>query len=312
MKRLFFRLLMILLPFLVVFLVIEFKASRLPNSYAQKKKGLEDQAREVNVLVLGSSHAFDDINPDYFSCKGYNLANVSQSFYYDSRLCMEYIDRLPRLKSVIITVSYFSLFYEMNDLPEGWREYFYYRYFGIRHPLLDGTDPRIFSYTALYTRDFISSMLASKVDSKNEFGDIQPNGWKKVNAPTESFAVSDSTGRKLALFHHSLIRMQNLDPNLRYLREMLSELRKRNIRVCFVMTPAWPTYSDYLQPFIQRANRSVIHELSGEYGAVFLDYLNDVRFRKSDFADNDHLNANGAEKFSRILDRDFVSNSCLH
>jgi hypothetical protein len=311
MKRLFFRLLMILLPFLVVFLVIEFKASRLPNSYAQKKRGLEGHAREVNVLVLGSSHAFDDINPDYFSCRGYNMANVSQSFCYDTRLCLEYLDRLPSLKSVIITVSYFSLFYEMNDLPEGWREFFYYRYFGIRHPSLDLTDPRIFSYTALYTRDFITAMLVSKVDSINEFGDIQPSGWKKVTAPADSFAISDSTGQKLAMFHHSLIRMQNLNPNLHYLREMLSELRKRNIRVCFVMTPVYPAYSDHLHPFIIRANRSVIQELSREYGAVFLDYLNDVRFRKSDFADNDHLNDAGAKKFSQILDRDFVAESCL-
>jgi hypothetical protein len=311
MKRFFIRLMMILLPFLVVFLIIEYKASRLPNSYAQKKHSLLEQAPNIRVLVLGSSHAFDDINPDFFSCKGYNLANVSQSLFYDTRLCLKYLDRLPDLRSVIITVSYFSLYYEMHDLPEEWRDYFYYRYFGVRFPSLAFTDPKIFSYTALYTRDFISAMVFSKLNNKDEFGDIQPNGWKRIPAPAGSLAVSDSTGRDLAKFHHSLIRMKNLNSNLRYLKELLTELRKRNIRVCFVTTPAYKTYSSHLDPFILRANQNIIRRLGGEFNAEYFNYFSDPRFLKSDFSDNDHLNTEGAEKFSRILDRDFISESCL-
>jgi hypothetical protein len=310
MKRFFTRLLIILLPFLVIFLVIEYKASRLPNSYAQKKQFLTQQEQEVNVLVLGSSHAFDDIDPDFFSCKGYNLSNQSQSFFYDTRLCLKYLDRMPHLKCVIITVSYFSLFYELKDIPEGWRDYFYYRYFGIRFPALDLSDPKIFSYTALYTRDFVSAMMFSKLNNKDEFGDIQSNGWKKVPAPADSLMISDSTGHEHALFHHSLIRMKNLSPNVRYLRELLTELHKRNIRVCFATTPAYKTYSRYLDPFILRANQTVIGGLCREFNAVYLNYSDDPRFFKDDFSDNDHLNITGAEKFSRILDQDFISKIC--
>jgi hypothetical protein len=310
MRRFFIRFMIILLPFLVVFLVIEYKASRLPNSYAQKKHSLREQAQAINVLVLGSSHAFDDINPDFFSCKGYNLSNVSQSHFYDTRLCLNYLDRLPHLKGVIVTVSYFSLFYELNDLPEGWRDYFYYRYFGIRYPSLDLSDPKIFSYTALYTRDFISAMVFSKLNNKDEFGDIQPNGWKKVPAPSDSNAISDSTGHEHALFHNSLVRMKNLKANVRYLRELLTELHKRNIRVCFVTPPVYQTYSRYLNPFILQANQNIIRELCREFNAEYFNYFNDPLFLKSDFSDNDHLNIAGAEKFSRILDRDFVSKCC--
>lgn len=310
MRRFFTRFMIILLPFLVVFLLIEYKTSRLPNSYAQKKHSLREQAQKVNVLVLGSSHAFDDINPDFFSCQGYNLSNVSQSLFYDTRLCLNYLDRLPHLRGVIITVSYFSLFYELNDLPEGWRDYFYYRYFGIRYPSLDLSDPKMFSYTALYTRDFISAMVFSKLNNKDEFGDIQPNGWKKVPAPADSVAISDSTGHENALFHNSLVRMKNLKANVRYLRELLTELHKRNIRVCFVTTPVYQTYSRYLSPFILQANQNIIRGLCREFNAGHFNYFNDPRFLKSDFSDNDHLNIAGAEKFSRILDRDFVSKTC--
>ena len=310
MRRFFTRFIILLFPFLVIFLMIEYKASKLPNSYAQKKQSLREQAQAVNVLVLGSSHAFDDIDPNLFTCKGYNLSNQSQSLFYDTRLCMKYLGQLPHLRCVIITISYFSLFYELKDIPEGWRGYFYYRYFGLRYPSLDFTDPKIFSYTALYTRDFISAMMFSKLNNRDEFGDIQSNGWKKVPAPADSTAISDSTGREHALFHNSLIRMKNLMANVGYLRELLAELHKRNIPVCFVTTPVYQTYSKYLSPFIIQANRTIIGGLCREFSAGYFDYLNDPRFLKSDFSDNDHLNIAGAEKFSRILDRDFVAKIC--
>jgi hypothetical protein len=312
MRKFFIRLLIILIPFLVIFLVMEYKAGRMPNSYVQKKAALEKQAHEVNILVLGSSHAFDDINPGFFSCRGYNLSNQSQSLFYDTRLCMKYLDRTDHLKGVIITISYFSLYYELKDIPEGWRDYFYYRYFGIRFPGLDLSDPKAFSYTALYTRDFISGMMLSKLNNIDEFGDIRSNGWKKVPAPSDSLLISDSTGHEHALFHKSLIRMKNLQPNAGYLRELLTELQKRNIRVCFVTTPVYHTYSKYLDPFILRANQNIINGLCREYNAEYHDYLKDPRFLKNDFSDNDHLNDSGAEKFSRILDQDIISKICVH
>ncbi|MCX6245118.1 MAG: hypothetical protein NTU98_10485 [Bacteroidetes bacterium] len=306
MKKFCIRLLIILLPFLVVFSIIEYRAGRLPTSYAQKKKFLELQEDSVKVLVFGSSHAFDDINPEFFSCKGYNFSNVSQSLFYDTRLCLKYLDRLPHLRAVILDVSYFSLFYELNELPESWRDYFYYRYFGIRYPSLDLSDPKAFTYTALYTRDFINAVMFSKVNEKEEFGDIQSNGWKKVPAPVDSLAISDSTGHKNALFHRTLVRMEYLQKNLRYLRELLTELKKRNIRICFVTTPLYKTYSAYLDPAVLQMNRTILTGLCGEYDAVYLNYMNDLRFLKSDFSDNDHLNIAGAEKFSKILDEDFI------
>jgi hypothetical protein len=310
MKKFCLRLLIVLLPFLAVFCIIEYRASRLPTSYLQKKKQLELREDSIKVLVFGSSHGLDDINPQFFSCKGFNLSNVSQSFFYDTRLCLKYLDRLPHLRGVIFTVSYFSFYYELNEIPEGWRDYFYYRYFGIRHPALDLTDPKAYSYAALYTRDFINAMVFSRLNEKEEFGDIRPNGWKCVSAPADSFAVSDSTGRRNALFHTSLIRMDNLEKNLRYLRELIAELRKRDIRVCFVTSPVYKTYSAYLDPSILQMNRTVLRGLCSETGATELDYMDDVRFVKTDFSDNDHLNSTGAEKFSKILDADFVRKAC--
>jgi len=45
---------------------IEIKARQLPNTYALKKRNIEKQLDSIHILALGSSHAFDDIDPEWF------------------------------------------------------------------------------------------------------------------------------------------------------------------------------------------------------------------------------------------------------
>ena len=78
------RLAMILMPFLLLFSWIEYKARHLPNSYAVKKEELAPLQDSLEILVLGSSHALKGIMPSAFSCTGFNLSNSSQTLVHDS------------------------------------------------------------------------------------------------------------------------------------------------------------------------------------------------------------------------------------
>ena len=49
-----------------------------------------------------------------------------------------------------------------------------------------------------------------------------------------------------------------------------------------------------------------IQELCNEYGTKYYNYLNDPRFNPEDFVDHDHLNKNGAGKFSGVLEREVI------
>jgi hypothetical protein len=117
------KLLIFLIPIFIILGFFELGLRGIPNSYNTKRAYYENQLDTIEILVLGSSQALEGINPEFFERKGFNLSNVSQSFYYDSQLTLKYIDQMKRLKCVIITVSYFSLWYQIYDIKESWRDY---------------------------------------------------------------------------------------------------------------------------------------------------------------------------------------------
>ena len=69
----------LLAPFLIFFTWAEFRLSSMPNSYSQKLSLLEKTATNIEVLVLGSSHALYGINPSLFRYAGINMAQHAQN-----------------------------------------------------------------------------------------------------------------------------------------------------------------------------------------------------------------------------------------
>ena len=57
--------------------------------YKEKAEGLKKHANEIEILILGNSHATYGVNPKYFSAFAYNLANVGQSIYFDNELTLQ-------------------------------------------------------------------------------------------------------------------------------------------------------------------------------------------------------------------------------
>ena len=217
---------------------------------------------------------------------------------------------MPRLKAVIFAISYFTFGFEMSDLTESWRDYFYYHYYGIRYPTLDRSDIKYYSYAALYTKQFLKDMILNKVDYGYTFGDIKENGWQKIDAIGDSTQINDKEGEERVRFHTSIIHNEHIAENIGYLEPVLKKLNDRNIRVIFVIPPVYKTYSKYADTAIMAENRRIINGLCKRYHAEFFDYFTDPRFTREEFLNNDHMNWRGAKKFSEILDSDFVAKVC--
>jgi hypothetical protein len=97
-KRFFLKILALGIPFALFLGAYEFRASQVhPNSFSVKKALLERQAQDVEVLVLGSSHAYFDVLPELLGRPAFNLADVSQSLFYDRALLKKYLGRMPSL-----------------------------------------------------------------------------------------------------------------------------------------------------------------------------------------------------------------------
>lgn len=108
MKNFLLKISLYLLPIVLWAIGLEVYVESIPNSYTYKRQYMELHASEIQTLILGSSYAYDGIDPNVLDA-AFNLANSSQCFEDDYRLLQRYIVHLDSLQRVILPISYSSL-----------------------------------------------------------------------------------------------------------------------------------------------------------------------------------------------------------
>jgi hypothetical protein len=105
---------------LLFFGALEWVAESIPNSYTYKRTYMEQQGAQIQTLILGSSNAYDGLNPSVMP-NAFNLANSSQTLEDDYRLLAKYIDSMDSLRTVIVGLGFHSL----AATPEANRRMYY-------------------------------------------------------------------------------------------------------------------------------------------------------------------------------------------
>ena len=108
MKRFLRNIVLFILPLLIIAVVFEFVAESIPNSYTYKRDYMEQYSAEIQTLILGSSNAYDGLNPNVVP-NAFNLANSSQTLEDNYRLLAKYVDSMDSLQTVIVGLGYHSL-----------------------------------------------------------------------------------------------------------------------------------------------------------------------------------------------------------
>ncbi|HTB32152.1 MAG TPA: D-alanyl-lipoteichoic acid biosynthesis protein DltD [Bacteroidia bacterium] len=289
----------------VVVFIFEKGLGTITNSYNLKRQQLESQADSIEVLVLGTSQSLHGINPSYFSLKGYNAGNSAQTIFYDVGITLKYLNKMRKLKYVLIAISDYSMGFELYETDEKWRDYFYAQCWGIKYPEIKSTDMYLYSKILLYTPE-VSLGYAVKCFHVNLTEDYYPNGWARLTTTTE---INDHNAYILAHknFYHSNC-YENIKGNL---DTLLYELKKRNITPVFFTPPITSCYFKFVPKEHLDTMYSTVSGFCDKYKCRYLDYVSDKRFQNSDFADCNHLNSSGAEKFSKILNADILEQGTL-
>ena len=251
----------------------------------------------LRVLALGYALGFNRLSD------AYNLANTSQTVYYDVRMIRHYLDSLPRLKLVIFGVSLFTFEMQLHDSPEAWRSHFYYHTFGI--PTDDGKpaygDLRNFSLFALYGAEASFGYLTGLmpvVDTVNEYG------WQE--ARTKNFRFTDADGIKRVGVYLGLMHTKYIAQTVADLDAMIAELGRRGIASVMVMSPVYRTYSDHVDPRAYARTDSIARSIAARHGIPYHNYFRDPRFTVEDFANHDHVNVQGATKYAAIVQAEVI------
>jgi len=311
-QRVVGKLVLLSFPLILMLGYFEYRLSFVNTIYYAKRVALEQQLDEIEVLVTGSSNGLYGVAPEAFSHKGFNLAFPAHEMYSDAKLVEKYLEKMPHLRMVVLTVNYSTMGGDdRDDTNNSWRHSFLRQYFDIPTELAAGrpldwefwVNAHNFSRIALYgddTKAYIQTDFLTPVDIITS-----SSGWYNggdVDDPSAIFGVN------AAAAHNILGDVRNYDRNLRNWETLMSLLQQKNIAAVIVLPPTDVSYHRLLDKAkIELMNRKLT-EFANRHHIKFVDYTHDARFSLNDFTWEmpDHINARGAMKFSRILDEEVI------
>ena len=291
------------LPILGLIVFVEITLRNIPNDYSYKNQYLINNAKDIEVLIMGSSHAFYGINPEYLSVNSFNAAHVSQSIDYDYLIFRKFQKDLPNLGVVVLPISYFTLFSRLSDGVEHWRIPNYRVFYGIEkeeapflnHSLLYGSKPYpLFKKSLSY---FISKLFLA-----TPYSDISVSnlgfGLKYSDRKQANLIVSG----KLAAKRHTKDVSKWESQNAELLSQFIRECETLGVHVLLITTPTLSEYRNHLDATqISKMNFILSEAAKSHSNVTYQSFMSDNRFSANDFHDADHLNGAGAAKFTRIL-----------
>jgi hypothetical protein len=284
-------------PILILSIAAELSLRNIPNDYSNKKNYLDENSNEIQTLILGNSHTFYGVNPEFISEKSFNAAMVSQSLDYDYKILKKYNENWGNLKTIVIPISYHSLFGNLENGIEYWR----IKNYNIYYDMYDGGELK--NLTEILSTPFRSNISRVIdyyiIDKKPRISNF---GWGVNQVQLIPFNLEEK-GRKAAE-RHTKESDELLETNLKIIQNIISLAEQYNWNILFVTPPAHITYRKYLN--LDQLNLTIekITNLTNlSENAKYYNFIDSPEFSQEDFYDSDHLNAKGAKKFTFFINK---------
>ncbi|MDO4782501.1 MAG: hypothetical protein Q4A09_04695 [Capnocytophaga felis] len=292
MKQFLTKFLIFSIPILFITIFMEFLLRNIPNDYLLKKQYLDKNSYEIETLILGSSHSFYGLNPEYFDSNTFNASHISQSLNYDYEILKKYQQKFKKLKTIVLPVSYFTLFAKLEEGSEPWR----IKNYGIYY------DMNLKKSLANYSEVFSSRLnlnarrIVSYYVLNNPSVSCTKLGWGTSFNSKDAEDLIESG--KIAAERHTMPEINSykyqkiFNDNILILKSIIQWSKANNIKVLFLTFPAFETYRQNLSQ----------EQLKITYENCFYEnLLSDTNFLPIDFYDADHLSEIGAKKLSILI-----------
>lgn len=267
-------------------------------------EGLRIPPEEVEGIILGSSHAEMGISANAFAATTYNCAFTSQDLWYDCEIAAELARRLPNLRRIYFNLSVFSPAYSISgDRSESWREGLYYLGWNISSRQGEDNAGR---YRMLLAG---SQPLVDRAIGKAQLRDEPLRGWSP-----QTGTQLDPAGVAAAVARHRGIMERPAEVTARLQDKLIRTIRDcqdRGIECVLLSTPTHALYREHFTAEELAGVRMLVDEVCRETEARYLDYSADPRFPEGYFYDGDHLNRQGAELLSQLIEADCARRSSV-
>jgi RNase H-fold protein (predicted Holliday junction resolvase) len=301
------KILLFITPLIVTYAWVESSLATLPTSYALKASLLKKNPK-IQIITLGDSHGYYGIDPSVWPIQGINLANNSQSLWYDLQITKKAVNNFPNLQEIVLPISYFSLWYEFSELhDEYWRQYFYMRIMHIPPSTMKAVvQVQNYSLFALYSPQIaIHVMRTHSLPPSFDNAYLMPYGtYAHASHPEQQTPLEGMTKIR---YQSSLIEQSLLEKNLTYIDDIISLCKTHSIKLILVTLP---THSYYYSQEQQSIRNTITTEIQKRTDNITVfNSLNDrdTSYTTPDFFDTDHLSGVGAKKFSKKLYEEVIS-----
>ena len=302
MQKFSYKCFVFVLPVLICFIFLETIVTFYPSTFNIKAKIFKKNLQQVEILVLGSSHNQNAINPEYFNKKLYNLAYGGQDIQLDSSLFFKYVSKMKSLNTVVLEYDFMTINNVVHN--DYFRLPWYYRYYGVS-PYKISLKDKISLYAS--SPEFFNTFLKNTFLDKSFNYTINEMGFI-TNDFAGDFESADYNISKLTYeYNHKINTIKekqniiNVDFNINRINKIVDYCINHNINVVLISPPIFLNKNDIENASIQKMFLKYKDSISVNENVTFLDFQNDLRFSIQDFKNFDHLNSNGAKKYSLIL-----------
>ncbi len=302
MKRFCIYLLLFATPIVCLLGVAESILRKSINDYNVKANYLNDNAKDIECIVLGSSHTMNGIDPSVFSYNTYNVAEYSQTIDLDYYILHKYEKELDSLKYIILPISTFSLGGRLSAGSESWKMKYYVFYYDVPVsnplkywellPMNTHTWKRLAKTILHYPPTLTSDSLGQ--DKRSYTVDTA------VLIADAPIAAKRHTGKP--------IRYHNVPKTINFIDSIIAIADRHQAKVIILNPPATIYYREAANAEHVNLMLHVSDSIATTHTNVFhANYYADERFIEQDFFNSDHLNEQGAKKLSTLLANDLDS-----
>ena len=289
------RLFLFLVPLLLSVLILECALRNIPNDYGYKDSYLKDNAKDIEVLVLGSSHAYRGIIAENLSFNSFNVAYISQSLDLDVGLFEKYKQQLDNLKCLVINISYPSLFGKLSASKEDWR----LKNYNIYYDFNETSNPKNYSEVLSNTFDVNKTKIEEYYVKHKQSVSCTKYGDGYIESRKER-----ANSAKFAAIRHTNLASPYFKAHKESIKALINYTAQKGIQVVITTPPARVDYRSLLDSKQLLLMETFLDSITNNSTTVFrLNSLKSGLFVKGDFLDADHLNKSGAIKFTEQLNK---------
>lgn len=307
MRVFLFRFLLFLLPF---FLLLPVELYLRENTFKAKSEFIQEEKKDVELLVLGSSQLARSLNPEFIRLKTASLAIDGSALDIDYLLFQKYFNQLKKLKAVVVELSYHSLF---ESRGQTWaKNHLLLHYFELNNY---GTTPSINQYFLLsaqpkfYIRKILQELKNKSVSHYNRYGFIDKPLDTTIHLPITRFRrlayqeerIQMTSKNYLSKISHFALSIEPLNAHSKRLEAIRDTCKKYQIQLIFVSPPKHQFYNQKMEKMKLELRDEFINEMLLFKHVHFLNYETEFEKQTRLFDNENHMNIKGAEIFSKKI-----------